>query len=148
MHTNKGEVIIMTKSVKKAVGPEKMLNSAIKDIKKSGLDGLDSYLTPNGVKKVKMVKSFSGGMGLFGNMLVKSNPGMPSPKAVKFLLSNMSKFDWKVNKVTTNENGAKAVLAFQYKDKVDGTIGLTLIQEKDQWKIDDLDIPKFKKMEV
>jgi len=138
----------MKKGEKKVDGPETVLNSAIKDIKKSGLDGLKPYLTPNGAKKVNLVKSFSGGMGVIGNMLMKSNPGMPSPKAVKFLLSNMSKFDWKVNKVTTNKNGAKAVLAFQYKDKVDGTIGLTLIQEKDQWKIDDLDIPNFKKMEV
>ncbi len=132
--------------MKQTMEPEEFLNNAVKDIKKSGIDGLNPYITPEGAKKVKLVKTYAGG-GFLGNLLTR-NTDTPSPKKIQFLLQNMSKFDWTVKEVKKTKTGAKGTLGCKYKDKVDGTIVLHLINENNEWKINDIDMPSFKKMEV
>ena len=41
---------------------------------------------------------------------------------------------------------SKAILGFDFDDKMVGTIELTLIKENDIWKVDKLGVPKFDKI--
>ena len=40
---------------------------------------------------------------------------------------------------------SKAVVGFNYEDKMVGTMGMDMIKEEKIWKIDNLDLPKFDK---
>lgn len=134
--------------MEKTEGPEKVLNQAVKDLKKSGIDGLNPHLTSAGKKKVNMVKTAAKGAGMFGGLMPQRSTGGLSGKAISYLFKNMSKFDWTVLEVKKTKTGAKGTLGCKYKDKVDGTIVLHLINENNEWKINDIDMPAFNKMDV
>lgn len=123
--------------------PEHALNNTIDDIKESGLDGLKKHLTSNALKTVENAEAVSGNLGIamITTYVVGGN-------AMSVLLDKLSECDWTVKEVMKGSETSKAVVGFNYQDKMTGTIELTMVREEKVWKIDKLSSPKFDKVSV
>ena len=121
--------------------PEYALNNAFDDMRESGLDGLKKHLTANALKTVEGFETVSGRpeIALFTTTLLGGS-------AVSVLLGKLSECDWTIKEVMKGSETSKAVVGFNYEDKLVGTIELTMIKEDKIWKIDDLAMPKFDKI--
>ena len=53
--------------------------------------------------------------------------------------------EWTIKDVMKGSETSKAIIGFNYEDKMVGTIELTMIKEEKIWKIDSLAMPKFDK---
>ena len=123
--------------------PEYAVNKTLDEIKVNGLDGLKKHLTANALKTVNSMESLSDlpGVSLLTNSLMGGN-------AVKIFLEKLSECNWTVKEVMKGSDSSRAILGFNYEDKMTGTIELTLIKEDKVWKIDGLELPKFEKLEL
>lgn len=123
--------------------PEYAVNKTLDEIKVNGLDGLKKHLTANALKTVNSMESLSDlpGVSLLTNSLMGGN-------AVKVFLDKLSECNWTVKEVMKGSDSSRAILGFNYEDKMTGTIELTLIKEDKVWKIDGLELPKFEKLEL
>ena len=120
--------------------PEYALNNAFDDMRASGLDGLKKHLTANALKTVEGFESISGRpeVALFTTSLLGGS-------AVNVLLGKLSECEWSIKDVMKGSETSKAIVGFNYEDKMVGTIELTMIKEDKIWKIDSLAMPKFDK---
>ena len=120
--------------------PEYALNNAFDDLRASGLDGLKKHLTANALKTVEGFESISGRpeVALFTTSLLGGS-------AVNVLLGKLSECEWSIKDVMKGSETSKAIVGFNYEDKMVGTIELTMIKEAKIWKIDSLAMPKFDK---
>ncbi|MBQ3460568.1 MAG: hypothetical protein IJH14_07865 [Solobacterium sp.] len=123
--------------------PEYALNKTIDEIKVDGLAGLKKHLTANALQKVNSMESLSDlpGVSLLTNTLMGGN-------AVKVLLEKLSECNWTVKDVMKGSDSSRAILGFNYQDKMTGTVEMKVIKEDKVWKIDDLETPKFEKFEL
>ena len=120
--------------------PEYALNSTFDDMRESGLDGLKKHLTANALKTVQSVESISSipEIALFASALIGDS-------AVNVLLGKLSECEWTIKDVMKGAETSKAIVGFNYEDKMVGTVELTMIKEEKIWKIDSLAMPKFDK---
>ena len=118
--------------------PEYALNNAFDDIRKSGVDGLKKHLTANALKTVEGFETISGFTSGFTTAFLGGN-------AVNVLLEKLSECEWTIKDVMKGSETSKAIIGFNYEDKMVGTIELTMIKEEKIWKIDSLAVPKFDK---
>lgn len=120
--------------------PEYALNNAFDDMRASGLEGLKKHLTSNALKTVESVESISGRpeVALFTSALLGGN-------AVNVLLAKLSECDWTIKDVMKGSETSKAIVGFNYDEKMVGTIELGMIKEDKIWKIDSLAMPKIDK---
>ena len=65
--------------------------------------------------------------------------------ALKVFLDKLAECEWDIKDVMKGSETSKAVVGFNYEDKMIGTVEMTLIKEEKIWKIDNLDTPKFDK---
>lgn len=61
-------------------------------------------------------------------------------------LDKLSEYKWTTKEVMKGSQTSKAIVGFNYDDKMVGTIEMKLIKEEKVWKIDDLGLPKFDKL--
>lgn len=120
--------------------PEYAFNNAFDDMRASGLEGLKKHLTSNALKTVESVESISGRpeIALFTSALLGGN-------AVNVLLAKLSECDWTIKDVMKGSETSKAIVGFNYDEKMVGTIELGMIKEDKIWKIDSLAMPKIDK---
>ena len=120
--------------------PEYALNNTFDDMKESGLDGLKKHLTANALKTVESFESISGKpeVSIFTAVLMGGS-------AVNVLLEKLSECEWTIIEVLKGSETSKAVVGFDYEDKLAGTVELTMVKEDKIWKIDSLAMPKFDK---
>lgn len=135
--------VIMAFTLFERWSPEYALNKAFDDMKESGLDGLKKHLTSNALKTVESLESISGRpeIALFTTALMGGN-------AVNFLLEKLSECEWTINDVMKGSETSKAIVGFNYQEKMAGTIELTMIKEDKIWRIDSLAMPKFDKFNL
>lgn len=121
--------------------PEYALNNVFFDINTSGLDGLKKHLTSNALKIVNGIETVSNRpeVSLLTTTLLGDN-------AMSILLDKLSECEWTIRDVLKGSESSKAIIGFDYQDKMVGTIELTMIKEDDIWKIDSLAMPKFEKL--
>ena len=121
--------------------PEYALNNAFEDMRESGLDGLKKHLTSNALKKVNefenLTKSYDALM--LTSVFMGGN-------TMSIFLNKLSECEWTIKDVMKGSEMSKAIVGFNYEDKMVGTIELTMIKEDKIWKIDDLEKPKFDKL--
>ena len=133
----------------KKTSPEYVLMKAFVDIKKSGLAGLRPYLTTEANKKVDIIQAVSTGIDLFSSMGkltgASADSKKESDKAVGFLLEKLSECEFDYTDMLKSSENAKAVIAFKYKDTLEGTVDISMIKQDKEWKIDNLSIPHFDK---
>ena len=117
------------------------MNNAFDDMRASGLDGLKKHLTANALKTVESVESISGNaaVALLTTAFMGGN-------AVSILLDKLSECVWTIKEVMKGSDSSRAVVGFNYQDKMVGTVEVTLIKEDKIWKIDKLASPKFDKL--
>lgn len=120
--------------------PEFALNNAFSDMRESGLDGLKKHLTAKALKTVEGFETLSSnpGVSLLTNALMGGD-------AVNVFLAKISECDWTIKDVMKGTETSKAIVGFNYVDKMVGTIEMAMIKEDKLWKIDDLNMPKFDK---
>ena len=130
----------MAFSVFERWSPEYALNNAFSDMRESGLDGLKKHLTAKALKTVEGFETLSSnpGVSLLTNALMGGD-------AVSIFLEKLSECEWAIKDVMKGEETSKAIVGFNYEDKMVGTMEMAMIKEDKIWKIDDLDIPKFDK---
>ena len=150
----------------KRLSPQYVLEKAIEDIKKTGIDGLKPYLTYEGRNQFEKARKFSGGMDMFtggmdmfnggmdlltggmGMLMSQANPENNSVKALHFLMENASDCDWKIMDVLKGSESSKGIVGFRYEDIIKGTVELSMIHENKEWKIDHFTMPKFNKFKM
>lgn len=120
--------------------PEYALNNTFADMGAYGLDGLKKHLTSNALKTVNGMESVANRpeVSLITSTLLGGN-------AVSVLLDKLSECDWTIGEVMKGSETSKAIICFDYQDKMTGSIELSMIKEGDIWKIDSLAMPKFDK---
>ena len=120
--------------------PEYALNNAFEDMRKSGVDGLKKHLTSNALKNLNTIESIAGRpeVSLLTTAFIGGN-------AVKVLLDKLSECEWTIKEMMKGSENSKAIVKFDYQDKMVGTIDMNMIREEKIWKIDGLEIPKFDK---
>ena len=120
--------------------PEYALNNTFDDMRESGLDGLKKHLTTNALKTVESFESISSmpEVNLFATAFLGNN-------AVSFLLDKLSECDWTVKELMKGSETSKAVVGFNYQDKMVGTVELKMIKEGKIWKVDSMEMPVFDK---
>ena len=108
--------------------PEYALNNAFDDMRESGLDGLKKHLTSNALKTVEGVENLSSnpGVSLITTALMGGN-------AVKVLLDKLSECEWTIKDVMKGSETSKAIVGFNYEDKMVGTVELAMIKEDKIW---------------
>ena len=121
--------------------PEHALNNTFDDMRESGLDGLKKHLTSNALKTVESVDSVSGSLGV-----AMISTAVMGGNAVSVLLDKLSECDWTIKDVMKGSDTTKAIVGFNYQDKMIGTVELTMLKEDKVWKIDKLSRPKFDKI--
>ena len=131
----------------KRISPEYVLKNAIADTREMGFDGLKPYLTLEGYRKAENLLSLSGGIDMFTSMAFMFQPYEGEcPASLKGSLNDMLKeCDYTVKDLMKGSSSAKAIVAFEHKDGTKGTIEITMIKENKEWKIDDMDMPRFEK---
>ena len=136
----------MAIGVLKKISPEYVLGMAFADIKKSGINGLRPYLTENANKKIDFI---AAGMDIVSGVgkLVGAASGKDdgSNKAVNFLIEKLSECEFEYKDMLKGSESAKAVIAFKYKDIMEGTVDISMIKQDKEWKIDTLSMPHFDK---
>ena len=121
--------------------PESALNNTFDDMRASGLEGLKKHLTSKARKSVEGFESISGKSGI---ALVTT--ALMGGDAVSILLDKLSECEWTVKEVMKGTETSKAVVGFDYEDKMVGTIELGMVKEGKIWKIDSLAKPRFDKL--
>lgn len=129
----------------KKISPEYVLGKAFLDMKKSGLDGLKPYLTARALKKIELIQTVSSGVSLFSS---SSKSGEDSNSLTRFLLDKLSECEWSVKDIIKDSSDTKAVIGFKYEEQLEGTIDLLMIKEDKEWRIDNLSLPHFDKINV
>ena len=130
----------------KKISPEYVLGKAFLDMKKKGLDGLKPYLTDRALKKVELVQTGSNLVNMFSPSSSKSDED--SHSLVRLLLDKLSECDWSVKDIVKDSGNAKAVIGFKYEEQLAGTIDILMIKENKEWRIDNLSIPHFDKINI
>ena len=109
-------------------------------MRESGLDGLKKHLTAKALKTVEGFETLSSNPGV--SLLTSALMG---GDAVSVFLAKLSECDWTIKDVMKGTETSKAIVGFNYVDKMVGTIEMAMIKEDKLWKIDDLNMPKFDK---
>lgn len=118
--------------------PEYALHNTAKDIEKDGLDGLKKHLTANAVKTVE---GFDSGISAIASAFAGDNP-------TTALLNKLSECEWTLKELMKGSTSSRAIVGFDYEDKLVGTVELKMVKEDKSWKIDGLSIPKFDKFDL
>ena len=117
--------------------PEYALMQIKNDVQKSGIDGLMPHLTDDAQKTVSAITSVTENqlVGALFSLFAKDD-------YVGALKSNLNEIDWRLDDVLKSKNKADAVLGFNYKDKLTGTIEISMVYEDGEWKISGIEIPE------
>ena len=124
----------------KTTTPEYALLRIINDTKTSGLSGLKPHLTENALKTVNSVEEWSENSGILGSLTA-----FATNTAAGFLKSKVDDIDWSLEDVLRGKNTSEAVIGFNYKDLVTGTISIRLVKENGEWKIGGFGVPSITK---
>lgn len=121
--------------------PEYALMKICKDIKASGIDGLRPHLTEDAQKAVDTVSAITD------NKLVSSIIGLfDKNDYISILKSEIQAVQWDVKDIMKSSDNAAVILAFNYDNRLIGTIEISMVHSTDGWKIDGLELPKLEEI--
>lgn len=121
--------------------PEYALMEVTKDIKESGIDGLRPHLTED------VQEAFDAVSAITENKLVSSIMGLfDENDYISLLKSEIQDVQWDVEDIMKSNTNAAVILAFNYDNRLIGTIEISMVHSEDGWKIDGLELPKFEEI--
>jgi hypothetical protein len=121
--------------------PEYALTQTIKDVKSSGIDGLKNHLTSNAVENINAIEGWTDKFAESNVLLALTKDSLAA-----FLLEKMSEMNWTVDDILRGKGRADVMVGFDYNDSIIGTLELTMIRERGEWKIDSFKISDFEKV--
>lgn len=114
-----------------------------KDIDEYGIEGLYTHLTGDAKKTVDMISAIPN------NSWMDAVMGVLVEKDYMSTLTNeIQTVKWDMVNISRNGDQAEAVLSFDYKDKLIGTIEINMVRKNGEWLINSFDIPKIKKIDL
>lgn len=118
--------------------PQYALKDALEDVQAAGVEGLSPHLTNKAQKTFDTISATAEGE-LFDSVIetVKQN------NYVQILKSKMQEVQWSIQDVLKGKKDARVIISFDYKDKIKGTVELSMVKEGGEWKIDGMGFPKF-----
>lgn len=122
--------------------PEYALTQISKDIKTSGIQGLKPHLTGNAKTIVDSAVAISENKIV--NSIVSS---LNTEDSIGALKSNLKEIEWSLIDILKNKRNATAILGFNYKDNLTGTVDILMIYEENGWKIKDIELSKIQMVE-
>ena len=121
--------------------PEYVLMKISSDIKESGIDGLRPHLTEEAREKVDAITAITENKLL--NTIVSF---LDKKDYVGVLKSEIQVVQWELEDIMKGKNNADVLLAFNYDDRLIGTIEISMVKCSDGWKIAGLEMPQFKEI--
>lgn len=121
--------------------PEYALKCIIEDVNASGMRGLDLHLTGKAKKTLDAVSSITEND--FFNTIVDF---IDQDNFVSVLKSGIQDVQWKIDDILRSKDKSVAILLFNYKEKLIGTIEISMIREEGEWKIDGIEFPKLREV--
>lgn len=118
--------------------PEYALKNIIEDVNDSGMEGLIPHLTGKAKDTLNTVSSVAES-DLFNTIMGFINQN----DYIGVLKSEIQEIHWGVDDVLKSRENAAVILSFNYKDKLIGTIEISMIREEGEWKIDSIEFPEF-----
>ena len=121
--------------------PEYALREIMEDTRNGGMDGLYPHLTDEARATIDTMTNVTE------NSIFKTIINFLSQNDyADELKAEIHQIQWKIVEIMNGKENAAVILAFNYKEKITGTIHINLIRERREWKIDGLDYPKFDKV--
>ena len=118
--------------------PEYALMVMADDIKESGIDGLRPHLTENVLENVDIATA------IVENELVRSVLDLLGVENhLEVLKEKLRQTQWDVQEIVKGDDDATVILAFNYDDRLTGTLEISMVHEQDGWKIDGIELPEF-----
>lgn len=118
--------------------PEYALKGIIEDVNTSGKEGLYLHLTGKAKKTLESVSSVVED-DLLGTVMDFADWN----SYAGVLKSEIQEIQWKIDDVLKNNENAAVILLFSYKDKLIGSIEISMTRDEGEWKIDGIEFPKF-----
>lgn len=110
--------------------PEYAAMKIVREMKESGMEGLRPYLTEDLQKKADAISSITN------NKLVNLVIGLLGKEdVINKIVSELKTVEWEVGDIMKGKNQAVASVHFRYEESISGTMEVTMIREKDGWKI-------------
>lgn len=118
--------------------PEYALLCILNDVEDDGIKGLEPHLTGRAKEVLDSItsKGDSGWVDLIIQYASRS-------EYVAILKEKMQEIEWDVEDILKGKKNTTVILSFNYHDKITGTIDLSMIKVRGEWKIDGLGFPKF-----
>lgn len=121
--------------------PERALVKTILDIHNDGIDGLEKHLTEENIELLEGIQNISEDNIISGLLTAASTDFI-----AQFLKSKLSEVDWSLVEVMQGKKYSEAVIGFQYKDMLSGTIGIKMEKIKGKWLISGIGNPSIEEV--
>ena len=122
----------------KTSSPEYALKQTIDDIQANGTEGLKEHLTDDLRGTVEVLQEIAENPLV---SLVIST--LDADDTLVYLLSEIRETQWSVDDAMRSRDKAEAVLRYNCRDQLIGTIPIRMIRENGQWKISGIGIPRI-----
>ncbi len=123
--------------------PEYALLMTGRDIQTQGLEGLKPHLTEDGKAALASLSALSD-----NDLTAAALSLIGGRDVIDRLKTELSSVQWELRDMLKGKSQAHAILHFNYKDKVTGTLSVSMVQEADGWKISGIDPPDFETIQL
>ena len=109
-----------------------------KDVQEQGIAGIKPYLTENGQEAMEKITSLAENdlVGLIVGLLGKED-------AINTFTQEIQQIHWELDDIIKSSKNARVILAFNYKEKLTGTIEISMVRQGGEWRIDGVKLPEF-----
>lgn len=122
--------------------PELALLQIAKDVREYGLDGLMPHLTGNAESMAQTITDMAK------NEVVAAVLGLAAQnKYAGVLTEKLHEVQWQIKDILKGHGRTTVILRFCYEDAFSGTVSFTMERVASQWKISDLNLPVFNKVQ-
>lgn len=121
--------------------PERALVETILDVHNDGIDGLEKHLTEENIELLEGIQNISEDNIISGLLTAASTDFI-----AQFLKSKLSEVDWSLVEVMQGKKYSEAVIGFQYRDILSGTIGIKMEKIKGKWLISGIGNPSIEEV--
>lgn len=121
--------------------PERALVETILDVHNDGIDGLEKHLTEENIELLEGIQNISEDNIISGLLTAVSTDFI-----AQFLKSKLSEVDWSLVEVMQGKKYSEAVIGFQYRDILSGTIGIKMEKIKGKWLISGIGNPSIEEV--
>ena len=121
--------------------PERALVETILDVHNDGIDGLEKHLTEENLELLEGIHNISEDNIISGLLTAASTDFI-----AHFLKRKLSEVDLSLVEVMQGKKYSEAVIGFQYRDILSGTIGIKMEKIKGKWLISGIGNPSIEEV--